>query len=296
MNIIAITSKFNTQEKCIKHLELIRWDKRPICPYCKGERTTKLKQEHRHHCNTCNKSFSVLVGTMFEDTNLSLPKWFAAITLILNAKKGISSRQLARDIGINKDTAWYLQMRIRVAMREPDVILNGIVEIDETFIGGRLSNKTKKYRMQRDDAGLNPTGMEHRQAVLGLLQRKGKVLAKVIKKATGAVIKPIIMTNIKKESTLITDGFGGYANLYKEYKEHQIVNHQNDEFVKGIYHTNSIEGFWSLVKRSIMGQFHHLSIRYLDLYIDECSYKFNNRQNENLFSSFLTTALKTNST
>src|ERR1019366_10347697 len=132
--------------------------------------------------------FSVLVGTMFEDTNLSLPKWFAAITLILNAKKGISSRQLARDIGINKDTAWYLQMRIRVAMREPDVILNGIVEIDETFIGGRLSNKTKKYRMQWDDAGLNSTGMEHRQAVLGLLQRKGKVLAKVIKKATGAVI------------------------------------------------------------------------------------------------------------
>lgn len=296
MNIIAITSRFNTQEKCIKHLELIRWEGQAICPYCGSERASRLKGELRHHCNACNKSFSVLIGTIFEDTNLPLPKWFAAISLILNAKKGISSRQLSRDIGIHKDTAWYLQMRVRSAMEEPDMILNGIIEIDETFIGGRLSNKTKKYRKQRDEAGLKPSGMEHRQAVLGIMQRNGKVLAKVIKKATGAIIKPIIREHISKESTLITDGFGGYAGLNKEYKDHQIINHQEDEFVRGEYHTNSIEGFWSLIKRSIMGQFHHISIPYMHLYIDECTYKFNNRLNENLFGSFLTTTLKTNTT
>lgn len=267
-----------------------------MCTYCSAQRATKLKGEQRHHCNACNKSFSVLVGTIFEDTNLGLPKWFAAITLILNAKKGISSRQLARDIGVNKDTAWYLQMRVRASMSEPNDILSGIVEIDETFVGGRLANKTKRYRTQRDELGLKPTGMEHRQAVLGLLQRNGKVLAKVIKKATGAVIKPIIQEMISKEATLITDGFGGYAGLHKEYKDHQIVNHEKDEFVRGPYHTNSIESFWSLVKRSMMGQFHHVSIKYLSLYIDECSYKFNNRLNENLFCTFLAKSLKADST
>ena len=238
----------------------------------------------------------MLVGTIFEDTNMELPKWFVAIGLILNAKKGLSSRQLARDIEVNRNTAWYMQMRIRKAMNEHDLILSGIIEIDETYMGGKLANKTKKYRMEQKASGKVITGMEHRKAILGILQRQGKVIAAPLEKANGESIKPIIEKTVDKEAVIITDGFGAYAGLHKEYKDHQIVNHEKDEFVRGKYHTNSIEGFWSIVKRAIIGQYHRISDRYLNLYLDECSYKFNNKANGNLFEHFLKGGLGLNTT
>lgn len=296
MNIIAIYKRFNTQGKCIKYLEFLRWGNEVRCSYCSSNRVTPVKKEKRHHCNKCNKSFSVLVGTIFEDTHMELPKWFVAIGLILNAKKGVSSRQLSRDIEVNRNTAWYMQMRIRQAMRERNPILTGIVEIDETYIGGRLANKTKKYRIEQKASGEVITGMEHRKAILGMLQRPDRVITKPLDKAHGETIKPIIREVVDKNSVLITDGFGAYAGLHKEYKEHQVVKHENDEFVRGDYHTNSIEGFWSIVKRAIIGQYHRISERYLDLYLDECSFKFNNRSNESLFEDFLSRGLILNST
>ena len=295
MNIIEIVRRFNTQRKCIRHLEFIRWHGKVLCPYCSSNRTTALKRENRHHCNGCNKSFSVLVGTIFEDTHLELPKWFVAIGLILNAKKGISSRQLSRDIEVNKNTAWYVQMRIRKAMNEDNLLLTGVVEIDETYVGGALRNKTKKHRIAQKEAGKTTTGMEHKKPILGLLQRSGKVITRVLTKANGDTIKPIIDQKVEQDTTIITDGFGGYAGLEKKYKEHQIVNHEKDEFVRGIYHTNTIEGFWSLVKRAIIGQYHKVSGRYLHLYVNECGYKYNNRNNPALFSGFMMDALTTNS-
>ena len=132
MNIIQVYKRFPTHADCIAHLENVRWNNEPTCPYCQSKNSTSLPKERRHHCNNCNTSYSVTVGTIFHKTKLDLQKWFLAISIILNAKKGIASRQLARDLEVNKDTAWYLQMRVRRAMLRDSALLTGIVEADET--------------------------------------------------------------------------------------------------------------------------------------------------------------------
>ena len=137
MNIIQIYKRFPTQQSCIDHLEKVRWNNEPVCPYCKSKNQTKRKGTNRYHCNNCNTSYSVMVGTIFHNTKLDFQKWFLAISLVLNAKKGLSARQLSRDIEVTKDTAWYMLMRIRKAMVEYGNLLQGIVEADETYIGGK---------------------------------------------------------------------------------------------------------------------------------------------------------------
>jgi len=137
MNIIQIYKKFPAEADCIAHLERVRWNGVPVCPYCKATRTTRIKSESRHHCNSCNTTFSVTVNTIFHHTHLDLQKWFLAISLILSAKKGISARQLGRDIEVNRNTAWYMGMRIRNAMLEQGELLRGVCEMDETYIGGK---------------------------------------------------------------------------------------------------------------------------------------------------------------
>lgn len=142
MNIVEVYKQFPTQDACLSHLENVRWHGKPICPYCKSVRVSAMRGERRHHCNTCNTSFSVTVGTIFHKTKVDFQKWFVAISLVLNAKKGISARQLARDIQVNKDTAWYMAMRIRRAMNEYGELLQGIVEVDETYVGGKPRRET----------------------------------------------------------------------------------------------------------------------------------------------------------
>lgn len=285
MNILEVINKFPNQESCINYLEGIRWQHEPECPYCKSKHSTKRAGTQRHQCNGCNRSYSVLVGTIFEDTKLALPKWFLAITLILNAKKGLSSRQLGRDLGINRNTAWYLQMRIRKAMQEGDDhdLFKGIVEIDETYIGGAKANHSKAKRQARRDSGLQITGMQDKQAVIGLLERAGRIKLQVIEKAHGKTIKPIIEQTVSKDASLVTDGFGGYAGLGKQYKEHQVLNKDKEEYVRGEYHTNTIEGFWTLLKRGIYGQYHKVSVRHLQEYLDEFTFKYNHRENKSVF-------------
>ena len=136
MDIIEIYKRFPTQNDCIDYLEKVRWDDKPQCPYCKSFNSSPMPKERRHHCNTCNTSYSVMVGTIFHKTKIDLQKWFLCITLILNAKKEMSARQLARDLGVNKNTAWYMCMRIRRSMFEDRELMSGFVEIDETYVGG----------------------------------------------------------------------------------------------------------------------------------------------------------------
>jgi transposase-like protein len=137
MDIIKIYELFPNQQECLEYLEKTRWNDKPICPYCQSSNTTSMPKEFRHHCNTCNTSFSVTVRTIFHKTKLDLQKWFLAISLILNAKKDISARQLARDLNVDKNTAWYMAMRIRRAMIEQRELINGFVGMDETYIGGK---------------------------------------------------------------------------------------------------------------------------------------------------------------
>ena len=295
MELIEITKKLNTQRRCIKHLEKLRWDNKPICAYCGSERITGLKKELRHHCNSCNKSFSVLVGTVFESSNLPLPKWFIAISLILNAKKGISSLQLSRHIKVNKDTAWYVQKRLREAMsNKNDTLLNGIVEADETYIGGDVKNKHLKERKALKASGKVKTGTIHKTPVLGLLSRKGRIKTQVVTQTDGKTLKPIIRNKVDRKSIIVSDGFGAYYGLEKEYTGHQVINHHQDEYVRGQYHTNNIEGFWSLVKRGIVGQYHKITKKYLQHYLDEFSFKYNFKHKENIFDFLLYNAVTTN--
>ena len=285
MDLIKLNEKYKSQEQCIAYLEQVRWAGKVKCVYCESSRITKLKKSFRHHCNGCNKSFSVFVGTIFEGTKVPLIKWFTAICLITNAKKGISSRQLARDIKVNKDTAWYMQMRVRSAMKDDhDDFLDGIIEADETYVGGAMKNKNLIERNSKYQGVI--TGMTHKIPLLGIYQRQGKIIVKTINKATGKHIKPVLKKLLSKNAELVTDGFGGYAGLDKVFKKHIILYHSKNEHRKGDYHTNTIEGFWSMLKRSIIGQYHKVSQEHIQSYVDELSFKYNYR-NQNIFNTLI---------
>lgn len=289
MEILELVKHFGTQAQCIVKLEELKWKGNPICPYCGSKKSTKRKGSFRHQCHSCNAAYSVLVGTIMESTKLPLPKWFLAMFLITNAKKGISSLQLARDLGVNKNTAWYLQKRIRQAMNEDDQILKGLVETDETYVGGSLTNKNEKLKEGR---GYNQSGMVHKTPVLGMIERKGKIIVKVLNKAWGQEIKPILKEKLAKESELITDGFGGYKDLGEHFSNHVILNHSKKIRKIGVYHTNTIEGFWSMLKRSIIGQYHKISINHLQDYLNEMAFKYNYRNREDAFNTLLFNSLK----
>lgn len=288
MEIIKVYKEFDNQNKCYSYLERIRWNNKPICPYCFSEKASKRKNENRYKCLGCNRSFSVLVGTIMEGTKLPIIKWLVAMCLILNAKKGISSLQLARDIGVNKNTAWYLQKRIRRAMNEDDTLLQGLIEADESYIGGSLVNKHEKLKQERQYAR---AGMEHKTPVLGMLERKGKIIVRVLDKAWGKEIKPIMKKIINSNSKLVTDGFGGYKDLGEYFEKHVILNHSKNIRRIGKYHTNTIEGFWSMFKRAIMGQYHKITAVHLQEYINEMAFKYNYRNNERAFEVLITRCL-----
>lgn len=286
MNIIEIYKKFPSHKDCLKYLEQVRWETTPICPYCKSNNSTPLKKENRHHCNNCNTSYSVTVGTIFHKTKLDLQKWFLAISMVLNAKKGISARQLARHLDVNKNTAWYMLMRLRKAMLERGTLMRGIIEADETYIGGKNINRHKDKQI-KGGQGRNTKG---KTPVFGILERGGKVKAQKVKDVKGKTLKRIINQYVEDQSTIITDEWKSYRGLSKKY-EHLLVNHSTGEYVVANAHTNTIEGFWSLLKRGIVGQYHNISDKYLNQYINEFCYRYNNRDNDNIFNQTISRAV-----
>ena len=282
MDIIKVFEQFPTKESCIEHLEKIRWKNEPECPYCHSHHYSDMKDEYRYHCNKCNTSYSVTVGTIFHNTKLPLQKWFVAVALVINAKKGISARQLARDIHVTKDTAWRIQMQIRKAMQEYGELLQEIVEADETYIGGKNKNRHNSKKTK----GGQGRGGEDKQAVFGLLERDGKIIARKVDNVKKETLKRIIVENVGKGTIIMTDEWHSYKGLDKHYT-HKVVKHAEGKYVDGYTYTNTLEGFWSLFKRGFVGQYHQLSTRYIDRHLVEFCFRYNHRKSTNLFGLVL---------
>jgi transposase-like protein len=288
MNIISVYKIFPTEKDCLSHLEKVRWNNKPKCPYCQSTNQTALPKESRYHCNNCNTTFSVTVGTIFHRTHLDLQKWFLALALVLNAKKGISARQLGRDLMVNKDTAWRMGMKIRQAMTQQTQkeLLTGVVEMDETYIGG------KPRRGSGDGTPLKRGRGTKKIPIVGMIEREGQIRAKVIKnkKMNRKTLNALVRENVDTDNaTLITDEYGGYFGI-KSFMPHKVVEHKV-WYVNGDAHTNNVESFWALLKRGIVGQYHKVSLRYLPKYIDEFCFRHNYRKHEDIFGLTLQRAM-----
>lgn len=291
MDLIEIFETFPTQESCISHLETIRWSNTPRCPYCQSEKQSPMKKERRYHCNNCNKSFSVTVRTIFHRTHLPIQKWFFAVSLILNAPKGISARQLARHLHVNRNTAWRISMKIREAMFEPEQrgILQGLVEMDETYVGGK-PRKTKK----QDGNGFNHKRGRRtsKTPVVGIVECYGKVRAKVVKKnhVNFKKLSQLVRDNVDLEKSVLVTNQAKFYNRMRNMLPRHTVNH-SIEYANGWIHTKSIESFWALLKRGIVGQFHKVSVKHLQKYVTEFAYRYNNRDNDRVFEQTIQRAL-----
>ena len=292
MNLVQIQTKFNTQAKCLKYLEKLRWGKTITCSYCDSDKTIKSKSEQgRHYCYDCKRSFTVFVGTIFEGTRLPLPLWFLTIGLILNSKGGISAQQIKRQVGITLKTAWLTAMKIRCAMISKNTQLNGVLEMDESYFG---NSKTRITKETKDNTPILASVADKRGRgtkkvpVVGIVEKGGDVKTKIIEKLTARNLKAMLNHYVKTdESVLVTDGFKSYAKMDEEI-EHITVKHSERSRK---LNTNTIEGYWSLIKNSIKGNYRSLSIKYLPFYLVQYDYMYNHRKDINIFDDFIKDAL-----
>ncbi|HYG02959.1 MAG TPA: IS1595 family transposase [Chryseosolibacter sp.] len=271
-SLIELLDKFPTEEACREYLIEQRWNGKPVCPHCGVDKKPYvIEGGKRYKCSEkdCHKKFSVTVGTFFENSNIPLRTWFAAMYLITAHKKGISSCQLARDLNIHQKTAWFILHRIRamVASQAPEM-LKEEVQVDETFVGGKDKNRHASKKKGHAD---------EKTMVFGALQTGGKVRTKVIPNVTGAALQGAVKQFVSEGSTMVSDDWRGYRGVKQDYV-HVVVNHSNGVYVNGSFHTNGIENFWSLFKRGIVGIYHQVSPKHLQAYADEFAYRYNTRK------------------
>lgn len=266
---------FSDNETCINFVASLRWaDGVPVCPKCEAVETSYISTRNVWKCKECKKQFSVKVGTIFEDSALKLDKWLVAIWLIANAKNGISSYELHRALGITQKSAWFVLHRIRAAMQIGSIEkLSGTVEVDETWVGGDAKNM---HHAKRERFKMKGGRRDHKTGVIGLVERQGRVRAKVIKDAQGKTLIPIVREHVAEGSNLHTDSLHAYELLASDYI-HSVVNH-SIEYVRGNVHTNGIENFWSLMKRTIKGTYVSVSPEHLQKYVEEQSFRYNERK------------------
>ena len=287
-------ARFHDEEAARLHLEATRWPNGAECPHCGGvERNSRLtaKVEGKGarpglwFCGDCRSQFSVTVGTVFEDSKVPLHKWVYATHLMCASKKGISSKQLERVLGVTYKTAWFMSHRIRKAMETtPAGQLGGsgkFVEADETFIGRKPNRKMSRPK----------GGVSHKNAVFSLVERNGKVRSFHVPNVTAKTLKPILQAQMSGRSHLMTDDAGQYHAMGNVSETHQVINHSAKEYVRGYIHTNTVEGFFSILKRGLNGVYQHVSEQHLQRYVTEFDFRYNNRESQGVNDEQRATAL-----
>ena len=266
--------RFHDPEVAREHLEAIRWPDGPVCPHCGAcDRIGKLNgKAHRpgvYECGHCRDQFTVTVGTVFEGSKVSLDKWLFAATLIASSKKGVSSKQIERMLGVTYKTAWFMTHRLREAMKPNGAGLlgsaSGTVEADETFIGRKPGTKVRR-------------GHGYKEAVFSLVERAGHVRSFHVNDVTAGTLSWKLSENVSYTATLMTDEARQYTEIGKDFADHQSVNHSAEEYVRGDAHTNTVEGFFSIFKRGMYGVYQHCSSHHLHRYTTEFDFRYNHRQ------------------
>lgn len=285
-NLLQLQRHFKNELVCIEFIEQQRWQGKPECPHCGSEhyyrtatrlKSAELKGYKDFWCKACNKKYTALTGSIYQSSKVSLQVWLCAVYVVTAHKKGISSVQLAKDLGVTQKTAWYLIHRIREMLKDkfPEA-LNNIVEVDETYIGGRIKNRHKKVRQEVKAKGKLSSHTYNKTGVMGLLERNSKLKVQVID-SNVQTLREMVKSHVSPDATIMTDSLNAYSLLKNDFKVHEVIKHDQDEYVRGYVHTNSIEGFFSQLKRSIYGIYHQVSPKHLQRYCDENAYRFNSR-------------------
>lgn len=275
-NLKELFQKFADEQKCRDFLVQQRWGGCPVCPYCGSDKWYKIEDGKRFKCGNkeCHKKYSVTVGTIFHASNIPLSTWLPALYLVTSHKKGISSCQLAKHLGVCQKTSWFMINRIREALKDKKGnILMNTVEVDELYYG------TKSKAVQEiNGVKENVSVFANKRMIVGLLERGGELKMKVAGNDYDKTkIYSIVYDNVDKSASLMTDGEGAYVSIGKQYASHESVNHKIKEYVRGKVHTNSIEGAFGLFRRTIIGTYHKVSPKHLDRYCDEFEYRYNTR-------------------
>lgn len=277
MNLVDVTTAFPTEERCRELLIRLRWPEGVRCPRCKMDATELETEKTLYYCKECDYQFSITAGTIFNDSHLPLTKWFMATLLLCEAKKGMSACQIQRTLGLGSyKTAWYLCHRIRAAMVESQrPMLDGKIEMDETYVGGKFWNQGKKARFN------------NKEIVVGIRQRGGELRFFHTKDARSGTLLKYIRENLSEDvDILYTDDARAYRGALADYRKqgrHKTIRHKLGIYAKGDIHTNTIESAFSLLKRGIMGSWHRVSAKHLQAYCTEMAFRFNRRDKSDLF-------------